>query len=475
MKSPRQPAPLVKSERHLGYDAGLGMVNSVKHYLREDVSREIVKFCSGRWVAVECLSRGGRRIFHRYWDGGAPLTIREPADIKRIINRLGRSVPRTIYGSLNIYRKLEARDDVSRRENILMTTPSWDIDGSLEEVDLIKEAAETILQALRRMGVEKSVYLIWSGRGIHIHVNERAISRGIWERDPLRVSFSIVEYVLRNVREDLRRICARSGKGDRRLKIENVVDVQRVFTAPLSLHRELDVVAVTIKPSDLEDFDLSWTNPEGFRYWSGWDGYEEGEADELALKALESIRGAERTRAEAEKPKARETSPLTPRPVGRFQVMALLQAARYYVLKGDLNLAKSFGLNRAIFYAWAKKRGVTTRRAVTHRRAGEAGRRREVEERIGDEVAFRLPGRWFVIGGQVQKPTDFDRQVALRFGKDFEKFWNAAIQYVKRFPREVLESQREFYERVYLPARDNPALILERGKASKRVDYETPR
>jgi len=98
-----------------------------------------------------------------------------------------------------------------------------------------------------------------------------------------------------------------------------------------------------------------------------------------------------------------------------------------------------------------------------------------VEERIGDEVAFRLPGRWFVIGGQVQKPIDFDRQVALRFGKDFEKFWNAAIQYVKGFPREVLESQREFYERVYLPARDNPALILERGKASKRVDYETPR
>jgi len=37
--------------------------------------------------------------------------------------------------------------------------------------------------------------------------------------------------------------------------------------------------------------------------------------------------------------------------------MALLQAARYYLLTGDLEKAYSFGLNRAIFYAWAKRRG----------------------------------------------------------------------------------------------------------------------
>jgi len=37
--------------------------------------------------------------------------------------------------------------------------------------------------------------------------------------------------------------------------------------------------------------------------------------------------------------------------LGRFQVMALLQAIRYYLLAGDLERAKSWGLNRAIFYA----------------------------------------------------------------------------------------------------------------------------
>ena len=41
--------------------------------------------------------------------------------------------------------------------------------------------------------------------------------------------------------------------------------------------------------------------------------------------------------------------------VGRFQVMALLQAARAKVLGYPLDEAQSFGLNRAIFYAAAKR------------------------------------------------------------------------------------------------------------------------
>lgn len=41
--------------------------------------------------------------------------------------------------------------------------------------------------------------------------------------------------------------------------------------------------------------------------------------------------------------------------VGRFQVMALLQAARATVLGYSQDEAESFGLNRAIFYAAAKR------------------------------------------------------------------------------------------------------------------------
>ncbi|RLF03778.1 MAG: hypothetical protein DRK00_08185 [Thermoprotei archaeon] len=43
--------------------------------------------------------------------------------------------------------------------------------------------------------------------------------------------------------------------------------------------------------------------------------------------------------------------------------MALLQAARYCVLTGE-ERAKSLGLNRAISYAWAKRRGPRRSRAT---------------------------------------------------------------------------------------------------------------
>jgi len=444
----------------------------LKHYLREDVAKEISRFCSGRWVALECRSSGGVRAFHRYWPDGGPLAIREPADIKRLINRFGNRMPRTIYGSANIYRKLERKEDVSDVNNILMSTPSWDVDGSLEEVELIKEAAEILVDALRSEGVERSVYLIWSGRGIHVHLNENAISGKIWEKGPLRASFAIAEYVLGRVKDELEAICKRSRSLDRRLKVENLMDIQRVFTAPLSIHRELDLVAVAVKPDDLERFEIDWAKIGDFKHWSGWDEYEPGEADDLALRALAEIKGGLRTTIGGEEKEDNKDAQQVVRAgqIGRFQVMGLLQAARYYTLKGDLELAKSFGLNRAIFYAWAKKRGVTVRRAGRGLGSGQPAEREGIEENVGDEVAYRSPHGYFVIGGQIQRPVDFDRMIAARFGQDFERFWRAATEYVRSFPESVLKSQREFYEKVYLPVRDRPEKILKRQDLPNRAD-----
>ena len=64
------------------------------------------------------------------------------------------------------------------------------------------------------------------------------------------------------------------------------MDPQRVFTAPLSLHRYLDVVCVPFKPEDLDSFSWSWTDPNKPTYNPRWRTYVEGEADKLALKAL---------------------------------------------------------------------------------------------------------------------------------------------------------------------------------------------
>ena len=165
--------------------------------------------------------------------------------------------------------------------------------------------------------------------------------------------------------------------------------------------------------------------------------------------------------------------------IGRFQVMALLQAARHYVLHGDQGKAKSFGLNRAIFYAWAKYHGPKKRffnvakieEAVRKLREAKKGETKCPEgfvEVLGECVEISKAG-YFMIGGVEQKPTDFDREVMWRVAKlvNPKRAWEIAVEYVKQFPKEILENPQRFYKIVYEPIRDTFIIQILEGKRPK--------
>ena len=139
--------------------------------------------------------------------------------------------------------------------------------------------------------------------------------------------------------------------------------------------------------------------------------------------------------------------------------MGLLQAVRYYLVTGNLERAKSFGLNRAIFYAWAKRRGrVVPARPTTGTKAAVAQIEERKVEQLGDERAFVSPRGWFIIGNTEQKPSDYDRQIAKRIEAtaiSHEAAWTAAIEYLKTFPKETLLDQQKFYREAYRPIRDS--------------------
>jgi hypothetical protein len=153
--------------------------------------------------------------------------------------------------------------------------------------------------------------------------------------------------------------------------------------------------------------------------------------------------------------------------VGRFQVMALLQAARATALGYPLDEAESFGLNRAIFYA-AAKRGFTGATGSKH--PGEQHVLRETpgrnvtktiqQDALGDEGAYyvEMDGKKrYVMGEEILEPGDFHRQVAQRFGQAFPQAWQQAVQIVEQTDRATLESRHKFYEEVYKPRRDELA------------------
>ncbi|HOK23643.1 MAG TPA: hypothetical protein PKU94_07295 [Candidatus Hydrothermia bacterium] len=155
--------------------------------------------------------------------------------------------------------------------------------------------------------------------------------------------------------------------------------------------------------------------------------------------------------------------------VGRFQVMATLQAARAHLLGLPIDSAKSFGLNRAIFYA-AAKRGFKTEKGEEFPvkpnfeaiKGIPRGKIKELQEKfrifsLGDEQAYsvEMDGRpFFIIGNEIQTPEAFRRQIESRFSGKFQKAFEEALEICKQYDKGVLMSQRYFFETVYKPRRD---------------------
>jgi hypothetical protein len=147
--------------------------------------------------------------------------------------------------------------------------------------------------------------------------------------------------------------------------------------------------------------------------------------------------------------------------------MATLQAARAKALGFSIAEAKSFGLNRAIFYA-AAKRGFKALRApprISLPKTIFKIPEKEIKkieksfgiEKIGDEMAYcvKIKGRRvFTIGNELQTPEAFKKQIEDRFEGKFKKAWQEALKIVRAYDKGVLLSQRYFYEVVYKPRRD---------------------
>lgn len=125
---------------------------------------------------------------------------------------------------------------------------------------------------------------------MRVHLHQAAFSSALLQKiAPLDSAHAIVEYTIRTLSTRFAKIVETYQANG--LTVENEVDIQRVFTCPLSLHRSLNSIAVCIQPDLLNDFTLDWTKIEGYRHWTNWDQFELGEADALAKKAYRSVGG----------------------------------------------------------------------------------------------------------------------------------------------------------------------------------------
>lgn len=249
------------------------------------MQREILEFCDSRWVAIHCIDKSGKLVFRRYLDG-KPITLRSTDEMERFLES-EESRLRSIYATANIYGVLRSAGDVYNPDNIIFCTPTWDVDGDISEWRETVKAAKKITDFLREEGLERSVYVKWSGNGCHVHVHERAFSKSlIGKYHPLDLAYSMVEYVRRKLR-----FLDGGINLNMKVKVENRMDFSRVFTCPLSFHRRLNVVCICMKPEDLDRFNPRWIHPGCFKHNHEWREYSEGEADGLAVEAYRAVGG----------------------------------------------------------------------------------------------------------------------------------------------------------------------------------------
>jgi hypothetical protein len=264
----------------------------VEYYQNSTAREEISTFCRGRWVAIHCGKKTPQGVPYlvRYkgWKRKVPLVIREEADVTKLLNLFNKLLPRTFYGTINQYKKLENQEDMDDEDNIERSTPIWDIDNTIDEWETTIKVAKLIIEFLGDNGIKKSTFVKWSGNGAHVHLNSSAFSEEVCRRiGSLNVAFAAVQFVIKSLTKELRAL-VESAK-PKYLAVENKIDPKRIFTAPLSLHRSLFRSCVCVLPKDLERFDISWTNPRSFRHDGNWNESKPGEADSLAELAFDKI------------------------------------------------------------------------------------------------------------------------------------------------------------------------------------------
>lgn len=148
--------------------------------------------------------------------------------------------------------------------------------------------------------------------------------------------------------------------------------------------------------------------------------------------------------------------------IDKFHVMAILQAARAKALGLSTWSAKSFGLNRAIFYRAAKfgfNRSIPKlhKQKISRERSISPEKRDQIEStfriaKVGEEKAYAVIYKnklTFIAGNKLLEPKNFRNNIEEKFGDSFEWVWDDAQNIVNEYDNSVLKSQRLFYELVY--------------------------
>lgn len=262
-----------------------------QYYEQEEVVERMVETAQYREIAPTYPNGYGKR----------PDAINFPGDF---IDFVGNGAV-AFHASVERWRNPLLIDNVSDLDKLRSL---WDLVIDIdcdESFKLSKEAAKLVIDELKQHGI-KNISVKFSGnRGFHIGVRGEAFPDKIGGEEfkslyP-HLGRGIVDYIRDNVKDELIKKVKVEGFGSE-IKTENgldpfqVADIENdwgqrhLFRMPYSLHSGSWLVSKPLKPKEIQDFEKKEAEIENVDFNTSFlKNYEEGEASNLAIQAMDFI------------------------------------------------------------------------------------------------------------------------------------------------------------------------------------------
>ena len=241
---------------------------TIEHYLRPEVKEVVLRYCLGEHGARalnadEHWYRGTDDINHT-------VALRGPADYTDTIKR-----GRTLYATLDILEQAIFEQDskwdkkAGRPETPLGTlaeclafTLSTDIDGigdirSLAVKQAVEAAAQFHVDYLRERGIEKSVYCLYSGGGIYVHLHHGLFAVDVGNTDltpeARKEEYQILCKAYNQIIGEISQAFFREHPEHiGRVKFDQLNNQKRTFKTIFSLHKRLPYAVIPLDPTAIK-------------------------------------------------------------------------------------------------------------------------------------------------------------------------------------------------------------------------------
>ncbi len=268
-----------------------------QYYEQEELVERVVSVSEYREVAPTYPNGYGRR----------PDAINFPGDFLDLVENGAVA----FHASVERWRNPLLIDNVSDLNDL---RESWDLVIDIDcdySFELSKETAKLVIQELREHGIENISVKFSGNRGFHIGVRGEAFPERVNDRDLSelypRLPRGIIEYMRENLEEEMVQkvreydLEEEMEEGDPYTvsDIENDWGQRHLFRVPYSLHDGSWLVSLPIAPDEIQGFKKEDAEIDNVSFGQTFlEEYEQNEAANLVVQAMDFISQEEREKAE---------------------------------------------------------------------------------------------------------------------------------------------------------------------------------